>query len=62
MTRGVPGTAHPIGVFYNHASGGWELFNQDFAAMGDGDEFHLLIDPAQIDACSASELFIDGFE
>jgi hypothetical protein len=51
---------HHIGVFYAGARAQWAVFNQDFAGMPAGAQFHVLVDPARV-AC-ADGLFADGFE
>ena len=51
---------HPIGVWYtgtHHA-----IYNQDMATMPEHANFHVSFDPAQLEACSRSQLFADGFE
>ncbi|WP_223789906.1 DUF7452 domain-containing protein [Marinicella meishanensis] len=42
--------AAPIGVY--HTGIGWAIFNQDFSTMQPGSAFHVMVNPAQIDACT----------
>ena len=62
VTRGFPAPPEPIGVFYDAGRGQWAVFLQDTSAtLPAGDEFHVLFDPAQVEACMRP-VFRDGFE
>jgi hypothetical protein len=52
---------HPIGTTFDAASGRWRIENRDGAAMAAGSTFHVLVLPAQAEACAAL-VFADGFE
>ena len=58
----LPNNPHPIGVWYNVSTQRHAIFNQDMAAMPVGANFHVSFDPAQVEACTRSDLFGDGFE
>lgn len=53
----------PIGVFYILGSQKWAVFNQNTTNIAVNSTFHVLINPAQIEACNGNGLmFNDGFE
>ncbi len=57
----VAGNNHHIGVYYiGGATQRWALFNQDFAPLPLGAQFHVVIDPQAVDC--PIDLFADGFE
>jgi hypothetical protein len=52
---------HDIGVYYVEAPySRWSIFNQDGAAMTNGIDFHIVVDPQAVDCPDA--LFSSGFE
>jgi hypothetical protein len=51
---------HNIGVFYSTGNNRWAIFNQDFATIPTGAEFHVVVDPGSIEC--TEPLFANGFE
>lgn len=51
----------PIGVRYDQSLGQWLIYNEDTSPMPIGATFHVLLDPAQIEACT-DVIFATAFD